>query len=124
MDINLSQLQPGQAVLLHNPSCSKSRAADALLEQLADYEVTIWRYLEDPLSAETLREVASLLDGPTIELARTNEILWKALNIADDADEEIIQALAKNPALMQRPVVITAQGARIARPIEKIQDIL
>src|SRR5258708_2266061 len=90
--------------LLHNPKCTKSRAAKALLdERKIDYEER--RYLERPLSAAELAELRRRLDRPAREWVRSGEDAFKAAGLSKDAgDKAILAAMAKHPVLIERPI--------------------
>lgn len=110
--------------IYHNPRCSKSREGLAILEnQNKEFEVI--KYMDDILSVEKLKEVIQLLKIKPIELVRTNEMIWKQ-NYKDLAlsDEQIIDAMAAHPNLIERPIVINGNKAVIGRPPQKILDIL
>jgi arsenate reductase len=108
----------------HNQRCSKSRGALAILEERGiDHEVV--RYLEDAPTRARLEEVLGLLgtDDPTA-IARRNEDRWKELGL-DDADRDtVLDALAANPALIERPIVIRGDRAVVARPSERVLELL
>jgi arsenate reductase len=108
----------------HNQRCSKSRGALAILEERGvDHDVV--RYLEDTPSRAELERVLQLLgtDDPTA-IARRNEDLWKELQL-DGADRgTVLDALAAHPALLERPIVIRGDRAVVARPSEKVLDLL
>lgn len=107
----------------HNPRCSKSRQTLALLEE-EGLEPRIVRYLDDPPSTERLREVLDLLGMKPSELARKKESQWKELGLGDASEDDVLEALARVPRLIERPVVITARGAAIGRPPESVRDVL
>jgi arsenate reductase (glutaredoxin) len=109
----------------HNPRCSKSRAALALLEQ-AKVEPTVLLYLENPPTASRIEEVLGLLGLEPRELMRTGESVYKELGLADPAKTrpELIQALVAHPILIERPVIITDRSAVVARPPERALEIL
>ncbi len=110
--------------IYHNPRCGKSREGLQLLEKQNVPFETI-KYLDTPLSTEELREIIEKLGIKPIELVRTKEAIWKE-NFASKSlsDEEIIEAMVQNPKLIERPIVINGNKAVIARPAEKINDIL
>lgn len=112
--------------LYHNPRCSKSRAALAILEQSgADFETC--RYLDNPPDDAMLRGLVAKLDVSPAELLRRNEPEFKTLGLGrDDAidAETAIQALLTQPRLLQRPILETAERAVIGRPPERIHDML
>jgi arsenate reductase len=108
----------------HNQRCSKSRGALAILEERGiDHEVV--RYLEDTPSRSDLERVLQLLgtDDPTA-IARPNEELWKELGLGAAERDTVLDALAANPSLIERPIVIKGNRAVVARPSEKVLDLL
>ena len=110
--------------LWHNPRCSKSRAALALLtERGAEFETL--RYLETPPDAAALDAILSKLDLPAAELARRGEAIWKENGLTQDSPEDAIRALIlANPILIERPILETTDRAVIGRPPEAILDLL
>ena len=108
----------------HNPRCSKSRNAVALLEeQGVDAEVV--KYLETPPSKDEIAEVLKMLGISARELMRTKEDIYKELGLKDVSDEDaLIDAMVAHPKLIERPVVIKDGKAAIGRPIENIVEIL
>ncbi|SPF77912.1 arsenate reductase (glutaredoxin) [Pseudoprimorskyibacter insulae] len=108
----------------HNPRCSKSREALAILQD-AGVDITERRYLEDAPSLEELKAAREALGIPVIEMVRVKEALFKVLGLSRDmGDDALLKALAANPKLIERPVVFTAEGAVIGRPPERVRDIL
>ncbi len=112
--------------IFHNPECSKSRAAlEMLNERSVDYRVV--DYLVSPPSRETLAMIASTLVDPVPELIRTTDERFIELGVDPDAyrsAEEVIAFLLAHPDLMQRPVVVAGDRAVIARPIERLAELL
>ena len=105
-----------QATIYHNPRCSKSREALAILQD-AGAAIEIIEYLKHPPSAATLRDLyaragISPRDG-----------LRKDAKVAGD-DEAVLAAMAADPAIIERPLVATAKGVRLGRPPERIREIL
>lgn len=113
----------------HNPRCSKSRATVALLEERG-LTPTIVEYLKTPPTISSLARILDALERPARDLVRTGQDEWKALGLDIDAasDEELLAAIAADPILLQRPIVVVEQPsgtrARIGRPPEDILDIL
>lgn len=110
-----------KATIYHNPRCSKSREALALLEA-AGAEVTVIRYLETPPSRETLAALYAKAGLTPREGLREAEDGAKAL--AGASDDAILDAMAANPILIERPLVETGKGVRLGRPPEKVREIL
>ncbi|WP_152452357.1 MULTISPECIES: arsenate reductase (glutaredoxin) [unclassified Roseivivax] len=111
-------------ILWHNPRCSKSRQALALLE---DRGITpeIRRYLEDAPDTETLRALQAKLGIPVIEMMRVQEPEFKAAGLSRDSDEDaLFAAMAATPKLIERPVLIAGDRAVIGRPPERVLDLL
>lgn len=113
-----------KTTILHNPRCSKSRETLQLLEENGE-EIQIVKYLEDTPTHEELENILKLLKIKPIELVRTKEAIWKE-NYKDKelSDKEIIEAMLKNPRLMERPIVIKNNKAAIGRPPQQVLDIL
>lgn len=109
--------------LLHNPRCSKSREALALLEA-AGAEFQVRRYLDEPLNGEELRALASRLEGDISQLVRSNETEWKALGADSHNVDQVIDAIVAHPRILQRPIADDGQRAVIGRPPENIQSLL
>ncbi len=108
----------------HNPRCSKSRNAVTLLEEKG-IEADVVKYLDTPPSREELVGVLKMLSISARELMRTKEEIYKELNLKEETDEDkLIDAMVKNPKLIERPIVIKDGKAAIGRPIENIIDLL
>lgn len=109
-------------VLLHNPSCSKSREAIEALRSIEGLEVR--KYLENPLNETELRDLIQKLDTPVSSLVRTKEALFTEAPFDVNNVDEVVQNLVKNPRLIERPVLIGKDQVTIGRPLEKILDLL
>ncbi len=112
--------------VFHNPSCSKSRGALSILDERAvDYGVI--EYLVAPPSRETLEMIVSKLVDPVPELIRTTDQRFVDLGL-DPADyqtpDQVIDFLLAHPELMQRPVIVRGGRALIARPSERVAELL
>lgn len=106
----------------HNPRCSKSRAAlELLTERCEPEELRIVRYLEEPPPRDRLEQVVALLGGCARTLLRTKDA---PESLADAGNALILDALAASPSLIERPVVITERGACVARPPERLLELL
>ena len=110
--------------IYHNPKCSKSREGLCMLQDL-NKEIEIINYINNPLTVSELKNIIKLLGIKPIELVRVKEAIWKE-NFKDKnlTDEDIIEAMVANPKLIERPIVVNGNKAVIARPIEKIDEIL
>jgi arsenate reductase len=109
----------------HNPVCSKSRGA---LEILAERYVgaDVIEYLKTPLDRATLERILDLLAGPPADLVRKDK-RFKELGLDAGAyvtREQVVDLLLAHPELMERPVVIRGDRAVIARPSERVLELL
>jgi len=108
----------------HNPRCSKSRNAVALLDEQG-VEAKVVKYLDTPPTEEEIVDVLRMLGLSARELMRTKEDVYKELGLKDVSDENaLISAMVENPKLIERPIVIKDGKAAIGRPIENIVEIL
>ncbi len=111
-------------LLLHNPRCSKSREAKALLDAKGVAYVER-RYLEAPLTRTELADLAQRLGRPAREWTRTKEADFAALGLAPDApDGALLDAIARQPELLERPVLVRGARAVVGRPPEAILALL
>jgi arsenate reductase len=109
-----------------NPSCSKCRASEDLLDE-AGVTYTERRYLEDPPTVGELDRVTTLLGVEPWDLTRMDEPRAAELDLANAPRDRSawLAVLAANPVLVQRPIVVTDDGrAVIGRPPERILDLL
>ena len=111
--------------IYHNPRCSKSRAALALLQERG-LEPEIVEYLKTPPDQTTLRSVLNQLGIRPRDLLRTGEAEYRELGLDDPAlsDEQLIRAMVEHPKLMERPIVLHAGKARVGRPPERVLEIV
>jgi arsenate reductase len=111
-------------LFLHNPRCSKSRAALELVQD-AGVTMVVREYLQEPLSIDELRRVVQLLGVRPIAIARRGEPSFAELGLSDaTSDEEVLRVLAEHPILIERPIVIRGDRAVIGRPPERVLDLL
>jgi len=111
-------------VIWYNPQCSKCRGAEDLL---GAYGVAPNRvlYLDDPPARAEIVRVLGLLGARSpLELMRTSEPRYAELGLADATADELINAMSRFPELIQRPVVIWADRAVVARPPELLVPLL
>ena len=110
-----------KASIYHNPRCAKSRETLALLET-AGANVTVIEYLKTPPSRAELARLYAKAGLTPSQGLRTAEDAAKPLKGA--SDEAILDAMAANPILIERPLVETEKGVRLGRPPEKVREIL
>lgn len=110
--------------ILHNVSCSKSRAAVEQM-QTEHIECNIRNFIESPLNAEEINDLLKKLQRPVLDIVRTNEALFQEQYANQNlGDEELINLLVQHPSLMQRPIVIKDDKAIIGRPAHLIDEFL
>lgn len=107
-----------------NPSCSKCRGARELLAERG-VDATYVRYLEEAPSRAELERLMGLLgiDDPRA-LMRTGESVYTELGLAGADRDALLDAMAEHPILIERPIVIRGDRAVIARPPEKLLELL
>ena len=104
--------------LYHNPRCSKSRQAVALLE-LHEIEFEDYRYLDVGIATEDFDLLLSLE-----HVIRTNETEFKNSEINLQNKDEVKSLLLTTPSVLQRPILVVNGNAVIGRPVEKILTLL
>jgi arsenate reductase len=108
----------------HNPACGSSKNAIAYLEEKG-VAPEIFAYLKARPTKAQIKAVLKQLKLKPADLLRPNEAKGEALGVYAGASEEaIVEAMAAEPILIQRPIVITEKGAVIARPKTRIDDVL
>lgn len=113
----------GPAVIYHNPRCSTSRKTLDLLRDNG-LEPTVVEYLKTPPSRA---ELAKMIRDAGIDVrtaVRKRESRYAELDLADATDDQLLDAMAENPILIERPFVITSKGTRLARPVDAVREIL
>jgi arsenate reductase (glutaredoxin) len=111
------------ATIYHNPKCSTSRKTLDLLRDNG-IEPNVVLYLKIP---PTRAELVTMIVDAGIDVrtaVRKRESLYTELNLADAGDDELLDAMAAHPILIERPFVVTAKGTRLARPIDSVREIL
>lgn len=109
--------------IYHNPKCSTSRKTlDLLRENGIEPEIVL--YLKTP---PTRAELVTMITDAGIgvrDAVRKRESLYGELGLADASDDELLDAMVEHPILIERPFVVTYKGTRLARPIDKVHEIL
>ncbi|PCH94939.1 MAG: arsenate reductase (glutaredoxin) [Rhodobacteraceae bacterium] len=113
-----------EITIWHNPRCSKSRQTLALLTD-AGHAPTIIEYKKTPPTKAEIQAALTALGRRPIEIIRTGDALFAELGLnKSDNDEVLLNAMAKNPALIERPIVFANGKAALGRPPETVLDIL
>jgi arsenate reductase len=113
-----------ETTVFFNPRCSKCRTAQAILTERG-VEADYVRYLEQaPTRAELERVMALLgIDDPR-KMMRTGEDAYRELGLADADRDRLLDAMTTHPILIERPIVIRGDRAVIARPAERVLELL
>lgn len=111
--------------LFHNPRCSKSREALTLLQERG-LSPQVREYLKTPPSLAELQQLCVRLALPARELLRSGEEEYAQLNLAcpELSEDDLLQAIAQHPRLLQRPILVHGDRALIARPPERVLELL
>ena len=112
------------AELYFNPSCSKCRTAQSLLAERG-VEAEVVRYLDTPPTRDDLRHLMALLgiDDPR-QMMRTGEAVYAELGLADASADELLDAVVAHPVLLERPIFVIGDRAVVARPPERLLELL
>jgi arsenate reductase len=111
------------ATIYRNPKCSKSRQTLALLGEHG-IEPDVIEYLETPPSALELKNILAMLSIGPRDLLRKKEAKEAGLNDPALGDDALIEAMAANPIVIERPIVVKNGKAALGRPPESVIDIL
>nr|ART39185.1 H442 [uncultured bacterium] len=111
--------------LFHNPRCSKSREALALLREHG-VEPQVVEYLKQPPSAAQIDRLLTLLGMQPRQLMRRGEAVYKELGLDDPGLSRgaLIEAMASQPILIERPIAMRGERAVLGRPPEKVLELL
>jgi arsenate reductase len=110
--------------IYHNPNCSNSRGALAIL-RAHGIEPVVVEYLKTPPDRAALKALVTKMGVPVAELVRFKEAAAAQAGIApDSSDDALLDALAAHPVLLNRPIVVTDRGARLCRPPETVSELL
>jgi arsenate reductase (glutaredoxin) len=113
-----------KATIWHNPRCSKSRAALAILEGTPGVDVEVVEYLKTPPSRAQIETVLAKAGVRPSEALRKGEGVVKEISLDVNDDKAVLDAMAAHPILIERAIVITEKGAVIARPPERASEVL
>lgn len=122
---NVSPSANMTVVIYHNPRCGKSRQTLSLLSERG-IEPEIVRYLETPPSREQLEEILELLNMEPRDLLRKKQKEYQdaGLSNLNLSRDELIDAMVRQPILIERPIVLANGKAALGRPPEKVLEIL
>ena len=114
---------PAGPTIWHNPRCSKSRQALALLQDRG-VQPAVRLYLQDPPTEAEIVALRNALGLTADEMIRKGEAVYKELGLATASEADQIAAMVTHPILIERPVFIHAGRAVIGRPPERVLEIL
>jgi arsenate reductase len=111
--------------IFHKPNCSTSRNVLGLIRE-SGVEPEIVLYLETPPPKKKLRELAKAMGMAARDLLRMKEAPYEELKLANEAltDDQLLDAIASHPILLQRPIVVSPRGTLMCRPWERVREIL
>lgn len=110
-------------VIYHNPRCSKSRDTLALLERKG-LKPRVVEYLKTPPSAMEIKNIARMLGNSVRELVRSAEARDAGIDAVEMDEKDLIAAMVRNPAIIERPIVVHNGKAALGRPPENVLKIL
>jgi arsenate reductase len=113
-----------KATIWHNPNCGTSRTTLARLQEQVGVELSVIEYLRHPPSRDKLAQLyrdAGLSPREGLRV-RGTDAEERGLTQADDA--AVLDAMASDPRLIERPLVETGKGVRLCRPAERVEEIL
>jgi arsenate reductase (glutaredoxin) len=107
-----------------NYECSKCRSALAILDEKS-VDAQHIRYLEEPPTLADLERLMALLaiEDPR-QMMRTGEAVYAELGLADASSAQLLEAMTKHPVLLERPIFVVGDRAVIARPPERLLELL
>jgi arsenate reductase len=116
--------ETNKLTIYHNPRCSKSRETMTILEE-HEQNPEVVEYLKTPPDRQTLLQIVAR-GIPLRDLLRTGETAFKEmdLNVDSMTDDDIINLLLENPALLQRPIVVLGDKAVIGRPPARVLELM
>jgi arsenate reductase (glutaredoxin) len=110
--------------IFYNPRCSKCRTAQGLLAERG-IEATIVEYLVAPPTVDALRVLMTQLGiADPRDMMRVGEDIYRELRLAEVSGDALLGAIAANPILLERPIVVKDGRAVIARPPERLLELL
>ncbi len=109
--------------IYHNPKCSNSRGALALIQE-AGHSPTVIEYLKTPPSRAELAALVAKMGIGARDLVRAKEAAYGELALDGADDATLLDAMAAHPVLINRPIVVTDTAARLCRPPELVRELL
>ncbi|MBT8411032.1 MAG: arsenate reductase (glutaredoxin) [Octadecabacter sp.] len=110
-------------IIWHNPRCSKSRQTLALLQERG-HQPSVRLYLQDAPTAAEIVATRNALGVTADQMIRRGEKLYKKLGLATATEDQLIEAMAAHPILIERPILIVGDKAAMGRPPEEVLKIV
>jgi arsenate reductase len=112
-------------IIYHNPQCGTSRNTLGLIRN-AGIEPHIIEYLKTPPTRLLLRQLIQRMGVPVRAVLRQKGTPYRELGLdnASLTDDQLLDAMAEHPILIERPIVVTPVGVKLCRPSEAVLDIL
>ncbi|WP_324828365.1 arsenate reductase family protein [Qipengyuania zhejiangensis] len=113
-----------KATIWHNPKCGTSRKTLAILENLSGVDLTVVEYLKHPPSREKLAQLyadAGISPTEGLRLRGTDAV---ERGLPDAPADAVLDAMASDSSLLERPLVETEKGVRLCRPQDRVLEIL
>ena len=117
--------EPFDVVIYHNPACGTSRNTLAMIRN-AGLEPHVIEYLKTPPTRDLVRQLARRAGLAVRDLLREKGTPYADLNLGDASlsEDQLLDAVAAHPVLLNRPLVVTPRGVRLCRPSEAVLDLL
>ncbi|MFD6320591.1 arsenate reductase (glutaredoxin) [Methylorubrum thiocyanatum] len=117
--------EPFDVVIYHNPACGTSRNTLAMIRN-AGIEPHVIEYLKTPPTRNLVRQLARRAGLTVRDLLREKGTPYAELNLGDASlsEDQLLDAVAAHPVLLNRPLVVTPRGVRLCRPSEAVLDLL
>jgi arsenate reductase (glutaredoxin) len=112
-----------KVTIYHNPSCSNSRKALELI-RAHGIEPHVVEYLKTPLNPHALHHLIQQMNVRVRDVIRVNEPVYAEMELDGADDDTLLAAMAAHPILMNRPIVVTPNGAKLCRPGETVEPLL
>lgn len=109
--------------IYHNPKCSSSRRALEIINASGSVPRVI-DYQKQPLSRDELQGLIRKMGVPVRSVVREKEPLFASLHLEEARDEQLLDAMAAHPILINRPIVVTDKGVKLCRPPEVVKSLL
>ena len=113
-----------KATIWHNPDCGTSRKTLDILRNTAGVELEVVEYLKQPPARDRLAQLYRAAGLSPREGLRTRGTDAEARGLTTASDDAVLDAMAADPRLIERPLVETGKSVRLCRPVERVNDIL